>query len=294
MRISNLSLIILFLFSLFSACDGLYEQENPVVVMHTELGDMKFILFDETEKHKENFVELAKEGFYDKTSFHRIISEQMAQGGDPNTKDEDRFNDGMGGPGYKLPAEIFPEIIHRKGALVSARIIGKDREERSAHGSQFFIVYGKKWNNSMLDSLATARTREQQDYYIAKFLGDSVNTEIRDRLIELSNKRDSSRFKSVTDSIREEVIARYDLVPIEYSTEARTVYETHGGMPEWDGEFTVFGQLIDGFDTFEKLMNAKTGPNGKPEEDLVISVEIFNENEIALPENYKKYLPDEN
>ncbi|MCX2746023.1 peptidylprolyl isomerase [Mangrovivirga sp. M17] len=294
MRIIKLSLTLLFLFGLVSACDGLSEEENPIVVMHTEMGDMTFILFDETEKHRENFVKLAKEGFYDKTSFHRIISGEMVQGGDPNTKDEDRFNDGMGGPGYKLPAEIFPEIIHRKGALVSARIIGKDREEKLAHGSQFFIVYGKKWDNNKLDSLATARTREQQDYYIAKFLGDSVNTEIRDRLIELSNNRNASRFKSVTDSIREEVISQYDLKPIKYSTEARTVYETYGGMPEWDGDFTIFGQLIDGFDTFEKIMNAKTGPNGKPEEDLVISVEVFNENEIALPENYKEYLPNEN
>ncbi|NMM50363.1 peptidylprolyl isomerase [Marinigracilibium pacificum] len=267
-------LLFISSFLLIISCDFLGETDNSLVVVHTEYGDLTFKLYEQPEEHTENFHDLIEDGFYDSTTFHRILDGEMVQGGDPNTKDDDRFNDGMGGPGYKLPAEIFPELIHQKGALVSARVIGKDKLDKTAHGSQFFIVYGKTWTDQSIDSLANRRTSDIENFYIAKYLGDSLNSKIRDRMVKLSNEKKTDEFNQVTDSIRKVIINKFDLKPITYSEEARNIYKTAGGMPQWDGEYTVFGQLVDGFDAFEKIMKAKKGPNGRPEKDIIVTMEI--------------------
>ncbi|MDB5263311.1 MAG: peptidyl-prolyl cis-trans isomerase, partial [Adhaeribacter sp.] len=94
-----------------------YAQKKPskkdmLVTISTSFGDMNVVLFDETPRHKENFLKLARQGFYDNTTFHRIIDGFMIQGGDANTKDQDPNNDGSGDIGYRVPAEILPELKH--------------------------------------------------------------------------------------------------------------------------------------------------------------------------------------
>lgn len=115
-------------------------RREPVVTIHTDFGDIVVILFDETPKHKENFVELAKGKFYDGTTFHRIIDGFMIQGGDPNSKDYEANNDGMGGPGYKIPAEFNDSLTHVKGALAAARQADDVNPEKESNGSQFYII----------------------------------------------------------------------------------------------------------------------------------------------------------
>ena len=92
-------------------------RTEEVAVLSTSYGDMVIRFYDQTPEHKANFIKLAKEGFYDSTTFHRVIEGFMIQGGDPNSKDDDIRNDGQGGPGYTLPAEIVRGYIHKKGAI---------------------------------------------------------------------------------------------------------------------------------------------------------------------------------
>jgi cyclophilin family peptidyl-prolyl cis-trans isomerase len=120
----------------------LFAQKKPskkdmLVTISTSFGDMKVVLFDQTPKHKENFVKLARQGFYDNTTFHRIIDGFMIQGGDANTKDEDPNNDGMGDIGYRVPAEILPNLKHVRGAVAAAR---NNNPQKESSGSQFYIV----------------------------------------------------------------------------------------------------------------------------------------------------------
>ncbi|MCB0494633.1 MAG: peptidylprolyl isomerase [Cyclobacteriaceae bacterium] len=116
------------------------KGKDEVVTVHTQLGNISIILFDETPNHKANFLKLAKDGFYDGTTFHRVMDDFMIQGGDPNSKDDNPSNDGMGGPGYTIPAEFVNGLIHVKGAVAAARQNDRVNPEKASSGSQFYIV----------------------------------------------------------------------------------------------------------------------------------------------------------
>ncbi|MFD2246092.1 peptidylprolyl isomerase [Pontibacter ruber] len=116
------------------------KGKDQLVTISTPQGEIKLVLFNDTPKHKENFLKLAKEGFYDGTTFHRIVDGFMIQGGDPNSKDDDPRNDGGGNPGYTVPAEINPKYKHQRGAVAAARLGDHMNPERASSGSQFYIV----------------------------------------------------------------------------------------------------------------------------------------------------------
>jgi len=108
-----------------------------LVTISTSLGDMKVILYDQTPRHKENFLKLAKDCYYNNTTFHRIIDGFMIQGGDANSKDDNPNNDGAGDIGYRIPAEISPNLKHVRGAVAAAR---NNNPQKESSGSQFYIV----------------------------------------------------------------------------------------------------------------------------------------------------------
>ena len=116
------------------------KGKDQLVTISTPHGELKLVLFDDTPRHKENFLKLAREGFYDGTTFHRVIDGFMIQGGDPNTKDDNPRNDGAGNPGYTVPAEINPKYKHVRGALAAARMGDQVNPKKESSGSQFYIV----------------------------------------------------------------------------------------------------------------------------------------------------------
>lgn len=131
---------------LVSACKKETEElkttdpisKEKVIEIKTQFGDMYIWLYKATPLHRDNFLKLASEDYYDNTTFHRVISGFMAQGGDPNSKDADPSNDGTGGPGYTVPAEIMSSINHERGALGAAR---NNNPEKASNGSQFYICH---------------------------------------------------------------------------------------------------------------------------------------------------------
>lgn len=128
------------------------EVVKPEVIIHTNMGDIGVKLFEDTPKHRENFLKLAKEGFYDSTLFHRVIKDFMIQGGDPYSKDPaKKLLSGQGGPGYTLPAEILPKYYHAKGMLAAARLGDQVNPNRESSGSQFYIVQGKPMTTKEID-----------------------------------------------------------------------------------------------------------------------------------------------
>lgn len=131
------------------------EQKVVKFVIHTDFGDMKGILYNQTPKHRDNFEKLARQGYFDGLLFHRVISGFMIQGGDPNSKNAKAGQQlGNGGPGYTVPAEFNPQLIHKKGALAAARLGDDGNPQKASSGSQFYIVQGKKQNGAQLDALS--------------------------------------------------------------------------------------------------------------------------------------------
>jgi len=130
------------------------KGKDKLITIETPQGEIKLVLFEDTPKHRENFLKLAKEGFYDGTTFHRIVDGFMIQGGDPNSKDDAPGNDGIGNPGYTIPSEINPAHKHVYGAVAAARLDDRVNPEKASSGSQFYIVENPD-GTPMLDQVYT-------------------------------------------------------------------------------------------------------------------------------------------
>ena len=187
------------------------EGSGNYFEISTPLGKMVVRLFDETPKHRDNFKKLVVEGFYDGTTFHRIMPGFMIQGGDPNSKDNDLFNDGQGDPGYTIPAEIVPKYFHKRGALSTARLPDQVNPNRESSGSQFYIVHG---TNTIDDAML-----------------DNVENQMKQQIPDPN---------------------------FTYSAEARQAYKTVGGALTLDRMYTVFGELVEGWDTLDKIATTRT------------------------------------
>lgn len=164
----KLRLILTIVLAILSPVVGFAKPKKyPIVEIITPRGNMYVWLYDDTPKHRENFLKLAKEGFYDQTKFHRIIKDFMIQGGDPTTKaDSLKEQWGQGGPGYTIEAEIRDSHFHKKGMLAAARQGDKVNPEKASSGSQFYIVQGSKFNDQTLDNIEKQiRTATKNENY---------------------------------------------------------------------------------------------------------------------------------
>jgi cyclophilin family peptidyl-prolyl cis-trans isomerase len=161
MKINRLTLLTVFCLFAFNAFAQKKSKKDELITLTTEYGKMRIILFDETPKHKENFIKLTKDKFYNDLLFHRVIKDFMIQGGDPNSRDaKPDIMLGKGDNGYKIPAEISPKYFHRKGALAAAR---DNNPKKESSGCQFYIVEGRKWSKADLDKQATRAARKLTD-----------------------------------------------------------------------------------------------------------------------------------
>jgi len=130
-------------------------DKETMILINTSYGDITLKLYNETPKHRDNFIKLVNEGFYDGLLFHRVIQNFMIQGGDPDSKDAGPDATlGNGGPAYTIPSEIvYPELFHKKGALAAARQGDQKNPTRRSSGSQFYIVQGQIFNDDQLNQL---------------------------------------------------------------------------------------------------------------------------------------------
>ncbi len=143
----------LIIFTFLSFNNIIPEQKMQI---ETRYGTIVIKLYNETPKHRDNFIKLVKEGYYDGTIFHRVINQFMIQGGDPDSKNA-KTNQalGSGGPGYTVPAEFVSKYFHKKGAIAAARLGDGGNPKKESSGSQFYIVQGKPYSNAELDNMET-------------------------------------------------------------------------------------------------------------------------------------------
>ena len=249
-------------------------QERPRVKIETSLGTMIVELYNETPQHRDNFLKLAKEGFYDGTIFHRVIEGFMIQGGDPNSKEPNAQGLGSGGPGYTIEAEILPQFIHKKGALSAARQGDQVNPERRSSGSQFYIVQGKVSDEPSLIqnqgrcNQAIAQTVQRE------FFMNPENKEYLDRVKKAQNDRDQVALQSLSEEINPIIEQMMEGKAFEYSPEHLKTYQEVGGTPFLDQQYTVFGEVVEGLEVVDKIA-AVAKNSGRPVDDIAMSVSVI-------------------
>jgi len=250
---------------------GCAQEKDHVVTIKTKFGDMAAILYDETPKHKENFLKLAKEGFYDSLLFHRVIDGFMIQGGDPDSKNAPNTRRlGNGGPGYTIDAEIKPKYYHVKGALSAARLGDMMNPGKASSGSQFYIVDGTMHAESQLKI-----DRNKYNRALQQFLQKPGNQSYRDSINSFIQRRDEKGFQAYLDELKPVVEEQLGIsVDRDISPKVLEAYTTIGGTPQLDGEYTVFGQVIQGLDVIDKIAAAPKDMNDRPVEDIAMEITV--------------------
>lgn len=249
------------------------DTTSVKVRVETSVGSFTVLLYGDTPRHRDNFVKLVKEGFYDGTLFHRVIDKFMIQAGDPDSKNAapgQRL--GAGDPGYTLEAEInYPRHFHKRGALAAARQGDQVNPQRRSSGSQFYVVTGDKVPEAALPQLEArmSNTRAQE---IFNGLAQQHMSEIR----AMQQAGDAAGLKALQDqlvALTEQEIAAH---PVTLTDEMRTAYTTVGGAPHLDGQYTVFGEVIDGMDVVDRIEKAETDGADRPKEDIrIVKMEIL-------------------
>lgn len=238
------------------------------VKISTTLGDITVRLYDETPLHRDNFVKLASEGYYEGTLFHRVIKNFMVQGGDPNSKGAAAgVHLGTGGPNYTIPAEFNMNLIHKKGALAAARQGDEVNPEKRSSGSQFYIVTGEVYSAGKLTQMERQMAQQQ-----LQSIFDDLVVANRDKILDLRKKRDNAGLMKLQEELQQQTKAKAkEMGEPKYSDAQREVYTTVGGTPFLDQNYTVFGEVIEGIEVVDKIQEAKTQPGDRPVEDIVIN-----------------------
>ena len=168
------------------------------VKIETTLGDIIVRLYDETPIHRDNFVKLVKEGYYDGTLFHRVIKDFMIQGGDPDSKGAPAGKMlGVGGPDYTLEAEIKDNLYHKRGALAAARQGDEVNPERRSSGSQFYIVWGQVYKENQLNQLGKQiRMQKVQDAF------NALAKARREEIMQMRRERNRAGLQELQDQRR--------------------------------------------------------------------------------------------
>ena len=246
-----------------------WETSVMKVRIQTMLGDIVVRLYDETPLHRDNFLKLAKEGYYDGTLFHRVIKDFMVQGGDPDSKGAPAGKMlGTGGPGYTIEAEIKDTLLHKRGALAAARQGDPVNPERRSSGSQFYIVWGQVYNEGQLRQFSKQlRMQRLQETFHA------LAVEHHAEIMQLRRERNREGLQELQDRLAVEAEKKVGSAGL--SEEQVEVYSTLGGTPHLDGQYTVFGEVEEGLDVVEMIQNSATGRGDRPVDDIEMRVSII-------------------
>ncbi len=242
-------------------------EGDVLVDISTTAGDIQVRLFGDTPRHRDNFLKLVKEGFYNGVLFHRVINEFMIQTGDPDSKNAKAGQSlGTGGPGYTIESEIvYPRHFHRKGALAAARQGDQVNPERRSSGSQFYIVTGKAYNESQLKQMESQMKMMQQQSIFNRLAAEN-----RSKIMELRRNNDQTGIQKLQEELVAITEKEAAANPASLTPEQRKVYGTIGGTPHLDGQYTVFGEVTKGLDVVDKIQQVPTGAADRPLEDVKI------------------------
>lgn len=251
-----------------NAAGGNPDVKETEVLIKTTMGDIRIKLYNETAEHRQNFINLVESNSYDSVLFHRVIRNFMIQGGDPESKGAAKGEHlGSGQVGNTLPAEIlFPQYYHKRGAVCAARLADQVNPDRRSSGSQFYIVTGKKYQEDELRNMA--RQLQQQQ---GQALFDNLCQEHRDEIIRMQREDDDEGLMHLQDKLNQQLDSIMQQRGVfKFTSEQMKTYSTIGGTPQLDGQYTVFGEVVEGMDVVDKIQKVHTDNSDRPTDDVMI------------------------
>ncbi|HRN12665.1 MAG TPA: peptidylprolyl isomerase [Bacteroides uniformis] len=274
--ISNKILLICLAFIALTACNAgskrqtnhhMENEKRTLVKLETTMGNITVALYNETPKHRDNFIKLVKEGVYDSTLFHRVIKQFMIQAGDPDSKNaSDTAMLGSGDVGYTIPAEFNPKFFHKKGVLAAARQGDDVNPEKASSGCQFYIVTGRKFTKPQLLGMEN-KINEQHE----EALFDSLARQHMKEIYKMRKAGDNAGLLELQDTLEAQARELADKEEkFRFTPEQIKAYSTVGGAPHLDGSYTVFGEVTEGMEVVDNIEIAKTNRADRPIENIRI------------------------
>ena len=281
----NFTVLLTILICSVTACqsgqkkDRNMDQETKLKI-ETTAGDIIVKLYNETPQHRDNFIKLAEEGTYEGTLFHRVIKDFMIQAGDPESKNAPKGKMlGAGDVGYTIPAEfVYPKYFHKKGALSAARQGDNVNPKKESSGCQFYIVTGKVYNDTTLLGM---ENQMNQNRLTTVF--NALAQKHMKEIYKMRKENDQDGLMNLQDSLFAQAEAEVAKQPeFHFTPEQVKAYTTVGGTPHLDGEYTVFGEVIEGMDIVDKIQQVKTDRSDRPEEDVETMLDVCHQQGFFL------------
>jgi peptidyl-prolyl cis-trans isomerase B (cyclophilin B) len=250
------------------------NKEEYLITINTPYGAMKAVLYDETPLHKENFIKLVNEKYFDSLLFHRVIQGFMIQGGDPDSKNAQPGQPlGQGGPNYTVKAEIKDNLFHEKGALAAARLGDEMNPGKESSGSQFYIVHGRVMPTDEAESLKYDQNNLMMG--LGQMYQGNQYPALFDSLNQLYASGDRNAYEQKLYSLAPRVEKTTGLKIMRPVDENKVkAYTTVGGTPSLDGGYTVFGKVISGIDVIDKIALVSKGDGDRPVQDVRMTVTL--------------------
>jgi peptidylprolyl isomerase len=253
------------------------KKKETMVLISTNFGDITIKLYNETPHHRDNFIKLVEEGFYDSTIFHRVITQFMIQGGDPDSKNAKPGQQlGNGGPGYEINPEFRSNLYHKRGALAAAREGDRVNPEKKSSGSQFYIVQGRVFTKEEMEIQMQRANQEAISSFFATFINDPKNLKYRKQVDSCRTAKDMDglmKLQKELEELNKDEIAKISTV--KFNKEQMELYTTVGGAPHLDGAYTVFGEVVSGIDVIDKIAAVEKDGSNRPLVDIKMNMKIL-------------------
>jgi peptidylprolyl isomerase len=251
-----------------TAANATPETLETILEMETSMGTLRIKLYNETPLHRDNFIKLVSENFFEDLLFHRVIKGFMVQAGDPDSKNAPANKMlGAGDPGYTIPAEfVYPQRFHKRGALSAARTGDEVNPRKESSGSQFYIVWGETYSEGKLNAMEQQMAKRAE-----QTLFNQLAAERKEEIMNFRRNRDQEGLMELQNELIALTKAQLAQSPkFQFTPEQREAYSQSGGTPHLDGEYTVFGEVIEGLEIVDKIQKVKTDRNDRPTEDVKI------------------------